>query len=116
VAWGAATVEVNKALPELAEEGISVEFIDPRTLKPLDVDTLTESVSKTGRMLVVDFSHYTNGFGSHVIAEMAQTVPGAMLRKIAFPDAPAPASAEMMDWMRPDAPKIVEAVKMMVAV
>ncbi len=111
VAWAPATVDVARALPQLAEAGISAEFIDPRSLKPLDVETLARSARKTGRMLVVDHGHYSNGFGSHVIAEVVQEVPGTITRKIAFPDVPGPGSAEMMNWLRPDAPKIVDAAK-----
>lgn len=115
VAWAPASVEVDKALPDLATEGISAEYIDPRTLKPLDVDTLVASVEKTGRLLVVDHGHYTNSFGSHVVAEVSQAVPGATVKKLAFPDAPGPGAEEMMSWMRPDAPKIVDAAKQLVA-
>ena len=111
VAWAPATVDVARALPQLAEAGISAEFIDPRSLKPLDVETLARSARKTGRMLVVDHGHDTNGFGSHVIAEVVQEVPGTITRKIAFPDVPGPGSGEMMSWLRPDAPKIVDAAK-----
>ena len=111
VAWAPATVDVTRALPQLAEAGISAEFIDPRSLKPLDVETLARSARKTGRMLVVDHGHDSNGFGSHVIAEVVQEVPGTITRKIAFPDVPGPGSAEMMSWLRPDAPKIVDAAK-----
>jgi pyruvate dehydrogenase E1 component beta subunit len=111
VAWAPATVDVVRALPEIAKAGISVEYIDPRTLKPLDVDTLVASVRKTRRMLVVDHGHYTNGFSSHVIAEVVQAVPGAKTRKIAFPDVPGPGAAGMMAWLRPDAPKIIDAAR-----
>ncbi|MBI4460306.1 MAG: transketolase, partial [Acidobacteria bacterium] len=86
VAWAPATVEVKRALPEIAKAGISVEYIDPRTLKPLDIDTLAASVKKTKRLLVVEHGHYTNSYGSHVIAEVVQAVPGVKTRKIAFPD------------------------------
>jgi pyruvate/2-oxoglutarate/acetoin dehydrogenase E1 component len=111
VAWAPATVDVARALPQIAEAGISAEFIDPRSLKPLDVETLARSARKTGRMLVVDHGHDSNGFGSHVIAEVVQEVPGTTTRKIAFPDVPGPGSGEMMNWLRPDAPKIVDAAK-----
>lgn len=109
VAWAPATVEVERALPGLADAGISAEFIDPRTIKPLDVATLAASARKTGRLLVVDHGHYTNGIGSHVIAEVVQQAPGIRAHKIAFPDVPGPGSSVMMDWLRPDAPKIVDA-------
>ena len=111
VAWAPATVDVARALPQIAQAGISAEFIDPRSLKPLDVETLARSARKTGRMLVVDHGHDSNGFGSHVIAEVVQEVPGTITRKIAFPDVPGPGSGEMMNWLRPDAPKIVDAAK-----
>jgi len=116
VAWAPATVEVNRALPQLQEAGISVEFIDPRTLKPLDVETLAASARKTGRLLVVDHGHYTNGFGSHVIAEVVQEVPGVKARKIAFPDVVGPGAAGMMSWLRPDAAKIVDAATQLMRV
>lgn len=109
VAWAPATVDVKRALPMLAQAGISVEYIDPRSLKPLDVDTLVASAKKTGRLLVVEHSHYTNGFGSHVIAEVVQSAPGVKAKKIAFPDVPGPGAQGMMTWLRPDAPKILDA-------
>ncbi|MGE3507650.1 MAG: alpha-ketoacid dehydrogenase subunit beta [Vicinamibacterales bacterium] len=109
VAWSPATTDVRRALPEIAKAGISAEFIDPRTLKPLDVETLIASAKKTRRVLVVEHGHYTAGFGAHVVSEIAQFVPGVKIRRIAFPDVPGPGSAEMMTWLRPDAPKIVDA-------
>ena len=115
VAWAPASVDVAVALPDIEAAGISAEFIDPRTLKPLDVDTLVGSVEKTGKLLVVDHGHYMNSFGSHVVAEVAQRVPEASVKKIAFPDAPGPAAGEMILWMRPDPPKIVDAAVNLVA-
>ena len=111
VAWAPATVDVKKALPELAKAGIDVEYIDPRSLKPLDVDTLVGSVRKTRRLLVVEHGHYTGGFGAHVIAEVVQKIPGVKTRRLAFPDVPGPGAAGMMSWLRPDAPKILDAAK-----
>lgn len=116
VAWAPATVEVMKALPMLTQAGISVEYIDPRSLKPLDVDTLVASARKTGRLLVVEHGHYTNGFGSHVIAEVVQMAPGVKARRIAFPDVPGPGAQGMMQWLRPDAPKILDAAMQLMKV
>jgi pyruvate dehydrogenase E1 component beta subunit len=113
VAWAPATVDVRRALPDIAAAGISVEYIDPRSLKPLDVETLARSARKTGRLLVVEHGAYTNSFGSHVIAEVVQEVKGVAVRKIAFPDVPGPGDAGMMRWLRPDAPKIIDAAKQM---
>lgn len=115
VAWAPATVDVAQALPTLQKAGISVEYIDLRTIKPLDVDTLVASVKKTGKMLVVEHGHYTSSFGSHVIAEVVQKVPGSKVKKLSFPDAWGPVEQGMMAWMRPDAPKIVDAVKQFAA-
>ncbi len=111
VAWAPATVDAQKAVPLLQKEGISVEYIDPRSLKPLDIETLTTSVKKTNRLLVVEHGHYTGGFGAHILSEMAQRVPCARFSRLAFPDAPGPGAEGMMQWLRPDAPKIVDAGK-----
>ncbi len=109
VAWAPATVDASRAVAELTKAGISVEFIDPRSLKPLDTDTIVTSARKTRRLLVVEHGHYTAGFGAHVVAEVAQLVPGVKTRRLAFPDVPGPGAAGMMTWLRPDAPKIVDA-------
>jgi acetoin:2,6-dichlorophenolindophenol oxidoreductase subunit beta len=109
VAWAPASVDVKRALPGIAKAGISAEYIDPRTLKPLDVETLVASAKKTRRLLVVEHGHYTGGYGSHVIAEVVQAVPGTKARKLSFPDVPGPAAGSMMNWLRPDPPKIIDA-------
>jgi len=67
VAWGAMMHEVRKALKEL-DEDISVELIDPRTISPLDTDTIMESVKKTGRLLVVHEAVKTLGIGAEIIS------------------------------------------------
>lgn len=113
VAWAPAIVDVGKALPDITKQGISVEYIDLRTIKPWDLDTVLASVKKTGRLLVVTHAHYTNSFASHVVAEVVQKAPGVKCKIIAFPDAPGPFATTMMAWMRPDAPKIVFAAKQM---
>src|SRR5262245_56144601 len=60
-----------KASETLAGEGVSVELIDPRTIAPLDVDTILESVAKTGRLLIVDETFGPYGFGAEVAAQVA---------------------------------------------
>jgi 2-oxoisovalerate dehydrogenase E1 component len=65
---------VNKTLEAaaaLAEESISVEVIDPRTIAPLDIDTIVRSVAKTGRLLVVDESFAPYGIGAEIAAQLA---------------------------------------------
>jgi pyruvate dehydrogenase E1 component beta subunit len=115
VGYGPAAIEINNAIPELASAGISAEIIDPRSIKPLPIDAINASVRKTGRLLVVDHGHETLGTASEIIARVAMAVPGAQLARSTFPDAPPPGAAEMISWMTPDAPKIVDAARKMVA-
>lgn len=115
VSWAPATVDVNKAMPDLAKENISVEYIDLRSIKPWDVELVSASAKKTGKLLVVEHGYWTNGFSANVIAEVVQKQPGVRAGRITFPDAAGPAAAEMINWMRPDAPKIIDAVKKLIA-
>jgi pyruvate/2-oxoglutarate/acetoin dehydrogenase E1 component len=114
VAWAPATVQVEKALPMLAKAGVSAEFIDLRSLKPMDIQTVAASVRKTGKLLVVEHGHYTNGFGAHVVAEAVQAVRGIKVGRIAFPDVPCPGAPNMVNYLRPDAPNIADAATQLV--
>src|SRR5262249_3177092 len=60
-----------QACEQLAKEGISVEVIDPRTVAPLDVDTIAASVHKTGRLLIVDEAFAPCGIGAEIAAQLA---------------------------------------------
>ncbi len=110
-----ATLEIAKALPGLKDAGISAEFIDLRTIKPLPMEQILASVRKTGKLLAVDHGHETLGTPAEIIARVAMAVPGAKLGRVTFPDAPPPGARNMITWMTPDAPKIVEAAKKLVA-
>jgi pyruvate/2-oxoglutarate/acetoin dehydrogenase E1 component len=55
-----------EAAEDLASDGISVEVIDPRTVAPLDIDTILESVHKTGRLLIVDEDYAPAGIGARL--------------------------------------------------
>ena len=61
-----------EAVAELEKEGVSCEVIDPRTLVPLDMDTIIESVKKTGRIVTVHEAHRTLGMGTEIAAEVTQ--------------------------------------------
>ena len=61
-----------QAADQLEKEGISAEVIDPRTLVPLDMDTIIDSVKKTGRMVTVHEAHRTMGWGTEVAAELTE--------------------------------------------
>ena len=68
VTWGAQVKETLEAADALAKEGISAEVIDVATLKPLDFDTIHESVKKTGRCVIVHEATLTSGFGAELSA------------------------------------------------
>ena len=114
VGSGASMPEVMKAAEQLKQNGMSVEAIDLRSLKPMDTETLVNSVRKTKRLLTVDQSYYTLCPGAEVIARVAENVDGARYKRIAFPDAPPPASPEMFVWMRPNADHVVAAATKLV--
>lgn len=101
------------AVATLKKEGISVEYIDLVSLKPLDRRTLVESVKKTGRLLTVDQSYYTLCPGAEVIATCAEGVPEAKFKRIAFPDTPPGGAPEMINWQKPNTAQIVKAAKML---
>jgi 2-oxoisovalerate dehydrogenase E1 component beta subunit len=72
VSWGAQIKETLEAADALAREGISAEVIDVATLKPLDFDTIAESVAKTGRCVIVHEAAKTAGFGAEIAARLAE--------------------------------------------
>ncbi|WP_058833769.1 alpha-ketoacid dehydrogenase subunit beta [Luteimonas abyssi] len=72
VSWGAQVKEALEAADRLAEDGISAEVIDVATLKPLDFDTIAESVSRTGRCVIVHEAAKTAGFGAEIAARLAE--------------------------------------------
>ncbi|MEX0586139.1 MAG: transketolase C-terminal domain-containing protein, partial [Pirellulales bacterium] len=70
VALAAMVHQALKACERLAEENISVELVDPRTVLPLDIDTILRSVQKTGRLLVVDEAYGPCGIGAEIAAQV----------------------------------------------
>ena len=100
---------VLEATEKLQAKGMKVEAIDLRSIKPMDTETLVNSVKKTKFLLTVDQSYYTLGLGAEVIARVAENVDGARYKRVAFPDAPPPASPEMFLWMRPNADHVAAA-------
>lgn len=114
VGSGAGMPDVLRAVEQLREQGMSVDAIDLRSLKPFDTETLVNSVQKTKRLLTFDQSYYTLCPGAEVIAQVAENVDGARFKRIAFPDAPPPAAPEMFLWMRPSAEHIVDAARKLV--
>ena len=72
ISYGAMMRESRLAAAAMADEGISVELIDLRTLVPLDVETIVRSVEKTGRAVVVTESPRTGGFASEIVTVLQE--------------------------------------------
>ncbi len=98
----------------LAPEGISVEVIDPRTVAPLDVDTILESVEKTGRLLIVDETFAPCGIGAEIAAQVADRgfdSLDAPIRRLNGAFAPTPYSPPLEAAMLPDVAAIAQAIR-----
>jgi pyruvate/2-oxoglutarate/acetoin dehydrogenase E1 component len=108
---------VGKALAaaeQLAAEGVSAEVIDPRTLTPLDTDTILGSVAKTGRLVVVDQSTRHGSAAAVIAAEAASQGFGSLkapVQLVTALDATVPYSQPMEEYLMPDEAKIVAAVQ-----
>ncbi len=103
-----------KAATALADEGVSVEVVDPRTLVPLDEDTILNSVAKTHKVLVVDEGHLRCGAASEiaaVIADKGFDSLDAPVKRLTAHDVPIPYSPPMEKFVLPDEQKIAAAVK-----
>jgi 2-oxoisovalerate dehydrogenase E1 component len=107
-----------EAAEQLATEGISVEVIDPRTVAPLDTETILTSVQKTGRLLVVDEDFSPCGVGAEISAQVMEQGfddLDAPVRRLNGIFAPAPYSPPLSDAMVPRVPDIVQAIRQLVA-
>ena len=112
---------VNKALEAaqtLEAEGISVEVIDPRTVAPLDIDTILMSVHKTGRLLVVDEDFAPAGMASEIsalVTEHAFDDLDAPIRRLTGVQTPVPYSPSLESAIVPNPAKIAQAIRDLVA-
>jgi 2-oxoisovalerate dehydrogenase E1 component len=108
---------VNKVLAvaeKLAEEGISVEVIDPRTLAPLDARTIVASVEKTGRLVIAEEGCLTGGFGAEVAAIAAKQAfdhLDAPIERVAARDTPVPFAPQLERTIIPGEERIEEAIR-----
>jgi 2-oxoisovalerate dehydrogenase E1 component len=102
----------------LAQEGISAEVIDPRTLAPLDMNTILASVHKTGRLLVVDEDFAPCGVGAEIATQVMEAAfddLDAPVRRVNGLFAPAPYSPPLYDPMVPSVKGIVQAARELLA-
>ncbi len=93
-------IEAFFAAQELAQNGLDVELIDPRTLRPLDEDLILESVSKTGRLVIADTGWKTGGITAEIaalVSEKAFRFLKAPIMRVTCPDIPTPAGFTLED-------------------
>lgn len=109
--------EAMNAAEYVEKKGISVEIIDPRTLHPLDMETIRASVAKTKRLLVADCACTVGGFSAEILARIAES--GIQLKsppvRIGFPFVPTPASPVLEAAFYPNAQTIEKTIKSMIA-
>jgi pyruvate/2-oxoglutarate/acetoin dehydrogenase E1 component len=98
------------------EDGVEIEVIDPRTLVPLDLDTIVESVKRTGRLVVAHEAVAHGGFGAEIAAQVQEAAfdyLDAPIGRVGAPFAPIPLSPPLEDAYLPGADEIVVAVRAM---
>mgnify|MGYP006278414019 FL=1 len=114
VAISSAVPEAAAAADLLAQEGISVEVIDPRTLVPLDADLILSSVARTGRLVVADPAHRTCGAAaeiSAIVAEEGFSSLRAPITRVTTPDTQIPFSPALEKQLYPSSADIATAVR-----
>ncbi len=118
VALALMVIRAREACELLAREGISVELIDPRTVAPLDVETILRSVAKTGRLLIVDEAFASCGIGAEFAAQMCDRGfdnLDAPIRRLNGAATPTPYSPPLEQAVVPSVEAIVQAIRDLVA-
>lgn len=114
VTYGKMLRRVLQVAEELAETGVSVEVVDPRTLVPLDKEIIINSVKKTGKVVLVNDAHKTSGFIGEISAIIAESEAfdylDAPIRRCAGEDVPMPYAANLENAMIPTVDSIKEAI------
>ena len=115
VATGVMVARALEAAEQLARQGIEVEVVDPRTLKPLDAELIIQSVSKTGRVLIVHEAARTGGYGGELAAIIAESEAfdylDAPIVRLAGRDMPIPYNRTLEYHTVPQVENIVEAAR-----
>ncbi|MCX5805046.1 MAG: alpha-ketoacid dehydrogenase subunit beta [Proteobacteria bacterium] len=110
------TLEALKAANVLSEQGIEVELVDLRTIKPLDEKTVLDSIDKTGRLLVVDGAWQSFGVSAEIMAMVSEKAFDSLKcapKRIAFADVPTPTSFALTNHYYPRAIDIVNTARKM---
>ena len=103
-----------QAAAQLEQEGISCEVIDPRTIRPLDIGTIIESVKKTNRAVIAEESHPFASVGAEISAEITEQAfdyLDAPVKRISAADVPMPYAKNLEQLAIPDVAHIIAAVK-----
>jgi pyruvate dehydrogenase E1 component beta subunit len=114
VAWSIGMTYALKAADELAQENISAEVIDLRTLKPMDAETVIESVKKTGRLVTIEEGWKQSGVGAEIAARMMEEAfdyLDAPVMRVTGKDVPMPYAANLEKLALPSVAEVVEAAK-----
>jgi len=114
VAWGGITTRVMSAAQTLADEGIEAEVVDPRTLRPLDIETIVASVKKTGKAVIAHEANKTGGFGAEVAAQIQERAfdyLDAPIQRVGAPDVWVPINRNLERIVLPGPERVIEAVK-----
>lgn len=114
IALGAMVPRALAAAEALGKEGVSVEVVDPRTLRPLDTGTLVESARKTGRVVIVHEANVTGGIGGEigaVLADEAFHSLKAPIKRVGGEETPVPVSPSMEAAVVPTEQRIVAAIR-----
>lgn len=114
VARGLMVPVALKAADELAKQGIETEVIDPRTIRPLDIETIVKSVKKTNRLVVVEESHAFCGVGAEISAQVTERAfdyLDAPVKRLSGAEVPMPYAKNLEKLALPDVTGIVAAVK-----
>ena len=103
----------KQAANQLSKDGVEAEIIDPRTIKPLDIETIIKSVKKTNRCVIVDEAHPFGGMAAEsgfLIQREAFDYLDAPVQRVTLPDVCAPFSKPLFDLWLPDAKQVIDAV------
>ncbi len=114
VAWSMGMIYALKAAEGLAGEGIDAEVIDLRTLKPMDTETIVESVKKTGRVVTLEEGWAQSGVGAEIAArlmEQAFDYLDAPVTRVSGKDVPMPYAANLEKLALPSVAEVIEAAK-----
>lgn len=114
VSFSYAIHESLKAVDQLSAEGIDIELLDLRSIKPYDKDLLLQSVKKTGKLIIVDASWKTGGFSAEIsafISENAFEYLKKPIIRVCLPDLPAPASRVLEEEYYISVAKIIKAIR-----